>query len=191
MSCVSTRQMSWLSTRHMSCVSTLRHAPVFTANTKETTKGAAEGRPPLWRRPKAASFVLAVDTGHILVLRRKTCALLRARTSALLRRKTCAVLRARTCALFRTNTTRRPQDRKSTAFGGVLDKKEHLLEALLTESQPLLAESQPLLTESQPLLTESQPLLTESQFSDKKVSLLDALWGNFGDFCRCWGFLEH
>ena len=46
------------------------------------------------------SFVLAVNTGHILVLRRKTCALLRAKTSALLRRKTCAVLRARTCALL-------------------------------------------------------------------------------------------
>ena len=54
--------------------------PVFTANTKETTKG----RPPLWRRPKAASSVLAVNTGHILVLRRKTCAILRAKTSALL-----------------------------------------------------------------------------------------------------------
>ena len=32
--------------------------------------------------PKAASLVLAVNTGHILVLRRKTCALLRAKTSA-------------------------------------------------------------------------------------------------------------
>ena len=41
--------------------------------------------------PKAASFVLAVNTGHIEVLRRKTCALLRAKTSALLRRKTCCV----------------------------------------------------------------------------------------------------
>ena len=37
--------------------------------------------------------VLAASTGHILVLRCKTCALLRAKTSALLRRKTCAVLR--------------------------------------------------------------------------------------------------
>ena len=67
-------------------------------------RGAAFGRPPLWRRPKAASFVLALNTWHILLLRRKTCALLRAKTSALLRRKTCAVLRARTCALFRANT---------------------------------------------------------------------------------------
>ena len=69
--------------------------PVLTANTKETTKGGRpKAAPPLWRRPKAASFVLAVSTGHILVLRCKTCALLRAKTSALLRRKTCAVLRA-------------------------------------------------------------------------------------------------
>ena len=66
--------------------------PVFTANTKEAAfgrlhkGGAAEGRPPF-----VVSFVLAVNTGHILVLRRKTCALLRAMTSALLRRKTCAV----------------------------------------------------------------------------------------------------
>ena len=79
--------------------------PVFTVNTKGATRG---GRPkaasPLWRRPKAASFVLAVNTGHILVLRRNACALLRAKTSAFLSRKTRAVLRARTCALFRANT---------------------------------------------------------------------------------------
>ena len=55
-----------------------------------TTKGGGL-RPP----PFVVSFVLAVNTGHILVLRRKTCALLRAKTSALLRRKTCAVLAAR------------------------------------------------------------------------------------------------
>ena len=60
---------------------------------------------------KAASFVLTVNIGHILVLRRKTCALLRAKTSALLRRKTCAVLIARTCALFRATT-------KETTEGG-------------------------------------------------------------------------
>ena len=78
-SCVSTRQMSWLSTRHI---------PIFTAKTKEAAfgrlhkGGAAFGRPTL-----VVSFVLAVNTGHILVLRRKTCALLRAKTSALLRRK--------------------------------------------------------------------------------------------------------
>ncbi len=69
--------------------------------------GGAQGGP---GRPKAASFALALNTGHILLLRRKTCALLRAKTSALLRRKTCAVLRARTCALFRANT-------KEAAFG--------------------------------------------------------------------------
>ena len=55
-------------------------------------RGGGGLRPPL---PFVVSFVLAVSTGHILVSRCKTCALLRAKTSALLRRKTCAVLRAR------------------------------------------------------------------------------------------------
>ena len=59
---------------------------------------AAFGRPPF-----VVSLVLAVNTRHILVLRRTTCALLRAKTSALLRRKTWAVLRARTRALLRAN----------------------------------------------------------------------------------------
>ena len=87
--------------------------PVFTANTEEATfgrlhkGGTAFGRPP----PFVVSFALAVNTWHILVLRRKTCTLLRAKTSAFLRRKTCAVLRARTCALFRANT-------KETTEGG-------------------------------------------------------------------------
>ena len=45
--------------------------PELTANTKETTKGGQPKTvPPLWRRPKAASFVLAADTGHISVWRR-------------------------------------------------------------------------------------------------------------------------
>ena len=56
-------------------------------------RGKAFGRPPV-----VVSFVLAVNTGPISVLRRNTCVLLRAKTSTLLRRKTCAVLRARTCA---------------------------------------------------------------------------------------------
>ncbi len=43
-------------------------------------------------------------------MRRKTCALLSAKTSASLRRRICAVLRARTCALLRANT-------KEVAFG--------------------------------------------------------------------------
>ncbi len=63
--------------------------------------GRPKAAPPLWRRPKAASFVLALNTGRILLLRRKTCALLRAKTSALLRNKTFAVLRARARALLR------------------------------------------------------------------------------------------
>ncbi len=32
-------------------------------------RGAAEGRPPLWRRPKAASFVLALNQAHVLALK--------------------------------------------------------------------------------------------------------------------------
>ena len=68
--------------------------PVFTANTKEAAfgrlhrGGAAFGSPPF-----VVCFVLVVNNGRILVVRRKTCALLGAKTSALLRRKTCAVLR--------------------------------------------------------------------------------------------------
>ena len=82
--------------------------PVFTANTKEVAFGRLHkggGRPSAEPpHPFVASFVLAVNTGHVLVLRRKTCALSRTKTSALLRRKTWAVLRARTCALLRPNT---------------------------------------------------------------------------------------
>ena len=42
--------------------------PVFRANTKETTKGGGRRPPPLWRRPKAASFVLALNKAHVLAL---------------------------------------------------------------------------------------------------------------------------
>ncbi len=74
MSCVSTRQMSWLSTRHMSCVSTIRYAQCSKPTKRKPQRGAAEGRPLLWRWPKAASFVLALNIGHnILLLRCKTC----------------------------------------------------------------------------------------------------------------------
>ena len=89
-----------LNKAYVLCLNT-KICAVFTGNTNETTKGTTKGgrpkaAPPLWRQPKAASFVLAVNTGHILVLRRKACALLRAKISARLRGKTCAVLRART-----------------------------------------------------------------------------------------------
>ena len=101
MSCVSTRQMSWLLTRHMSYVSTLMPSVHSQRKGNRSPSVVAEGRTPSWRRPKSASFMWAGSTGHVLVLRRKTCALLRAKTSALLSGKTCAVLRAGTCALFR------------------------------------------------------------------------------------------
>ena len=35
---------------------------------RKPQRGAAEGRPPLWRRPKAASFVLALSKAHVLAL---------------------------------------------------------------------------------------------------------------------------
>ena len=66
-----------LNKAHVSRLNT-KICPVFTANTKETTKGGRpKADPPLWRRPMAASFVLAVNIGHILVLRRRTCVLSR------------------------------------------------------------------------------------------------------------------
>ena len=92
-----------LNTAHVLRLST-KICPVFTANTKEAAFGRRHKGGAAFRRPPfVVSFVLAVSTGRILVLRRK-CALLRAKTSALLIRKTCGVLRARTCALFRANT---------------------------------------------------------------------------------------
>ena len=35
---------------------------------RKPQRGAAEGRPPLWRRPKAASFALALNKAHVLAL---------------------------------------------------------------------------------------------------------------------------
>ena len=107
MSCVSTRQMSWLSTRHMSCVSTLSFAQCSQLTQTRRPKAASTkgmGRPSADPKPVVVFFVMSVNTGHILMLRRKTCALVRAQTSALLRRKTCAVLRARTYSTFRATT---------------------------------------------------------------------------------------
>ena len=59
MSCVSTRQMSWLSTRHMSCISTLRYAQCSQPTQRKPQRGG---------RPKAASFVLALSKAHVLAL---------------------------------------------------------------------------------------------------------------------------
>ena len=103
--------MSWLPTRHMSCVSTIIYAQCSEPMQRRRPSAAClhkggELRPP----PFVFSFALALNTGHILLLRRKTCALLRAKTSAFLRRRTRAVLRAWTCAFFRANA-------KEAAFG--------------------------------------------------------------------------
>ena len=48
-----------------------RTCALFRANAKEATKGGGRpkaARPPLWRRPKAASFVLALNKAHVLAL---------------------------------------------------------------------------------------------------------------------------
>ena len=110
--CIGSEQSTCPSSQHSTCLASQKsrclnkaHAirlntkrcPVFTAITKEAACS-----------PFVVSFVLAVNTGHTLVLRRKTCALSRAKTSA---RKTCAVLRAWTCASFRAST-------KETTEGG-------------------------------------------------------------------------
>ena len=48
---------------------------MFTANTKEAAFGRLhKGRAAFGHPPFVVSFVLAVNTGHFLVLRRKTCA---------------------------------------------------------------------------------------------------------------------
>ena len=61
---------------------------MFGADTKKTTKGSAEGR----------LLFVGSELVQILLLRRKRCALLTAKSSSSLCRKTCAMLRARTCA---------------------------------------------------------------------------------------------
>ena len=109
--CIGSEQSTWPSSQHSTCLAsqqgrrlgsqqgtclTSQHKdmPSVHSQHKGNQKGGRpKAAPPLWRRPKAASFVLAVNTGHIVVLRRKICALLSAKTSALLRRKTHAVLR--------------------------------------------------------------------------------------------------
>ena len=150
MSCVSTRQMSWLSTRHMSCVSKIRYAQCLEPTQRRRPSAASTKGGGLRPPPFVVSFALALNTGHIVVLRRKTCALLRAKTSASLRRKTCAVLRARTCALFRANTKeatkgggRRPPPFVEAAEGRLLCVGSEHWAYLIVETQDVcLVESQ-------------------------------------------------
>ena len=78
--------------------------PVFTANTKETTKRGGRRPPPFVEA--AEGRLLSVGCEHWAYLSVETSdmfAVLRATTSAFLRRKTFAVLRAGTGALFRAN----------------------------------------------------------------------------------------
>ena len=66
-------------------------------------RGAAEGRPPLWWRPKAATFVLALNKAHVLAL--NTAHVLRLNKADVLR------LNNKICPVFRANT-------KETTKGG-------------------------------------------------------------------------
>ncbi len=66
-------------------------------------RGAAEGRPPLWRRPKAASFVLALNKAHVLAL--NTTHVLRLNKADALALKKAHVLRLnnKICPVFRAS----------------------------------------------------------------------------------------
>ncbi len=65
--------------------------------------GAAEGRPPLWRRPKAASFVLALNKAHVLAL--NTAHVLRLNKADVLALNKAHVLRLnnKICPVFRAS----------------------------------------------------------------------------------------
>ena len=52
----------------MCCVESQDMCFLVRASTKETTGGTAEGRPPLWWRPKVIPFVLALKKAHVLAL---------------------------------------------------------------------------------------------------------------------------
>ena len=111
MSCVSTRQVSWLSTRHTSCVSTTRHAqcsepPQRRRPSAASTKGGGL-RPP----PFVVSFVMALNKAHVLAL--NTAHVLRLNKADVLALNKAHVLRLnnKICPVFRANT-------KETTKGG-------------------------------------------------------------------------
>ena len=66
--------------------------------------GAAEGRPPLWWRPEAATFVLALNKAHVLAL--NTAHVLRLNKADVLALNKAHVLRLnnKICPVFRANT---------------------------------------------------------------------------------------
>ena len=88
-------------------------------------RGAAEGRPPLWRRPKAASFVLALNKAHVLAL--NTAHVLRLNKADVLALNKAHVLRLsnKICPVFRANA-RASLDSKVAKSVGVLLKNKHL-----------------------------------------------------------------
>ena len=65
---------------------------------RKPQRGAAEGRPPLWRRPKAASFVLALSKAHVLAL--NTAHVLRLNKADVLALNKAHVLRLNKASLF-------------------------------------------------------------------------------------------
>ena len=75
-------------------------------------RGAAEGRPHLWWRPKAATFVLALNKAHVLAL--NTAHVMRLNKADVLALNKAHVLRLNTkiCPEFTANT-------KEAAFGKV------------------------------------------------------------------------
>ena len=88
--CIGSEQSTCPSSQHSTCL----------ASQQGRCAAASFGRPPF-----VVSFVLAVSTGYILVLRRKTCALLRAKADALaLNKARVERLNTKICPVFTANT---------------------------------------------------------------------------------------
>ena len=83
---------------------------VQSQNKSKPQRGTDEGRPPLWWRPKAATFVLALNKAHVLAL--NTAHVLRLSKADVLAPNRAHVLRLNIeiCPVFTANT-------KEAAFG--------------------------------------------------------------------------
>ena len=75
----------------------------------------ADGRPPLWRRPKAASFVLALNKAHGLAL--NTAHVLRLNKADVLALNKAHVLRLnnKICPVFRANSKEKENTKECQA----------------------------------------------------------------------------